>query len=309
MKYLSLCLPTNGIMEWVFPVLDEIFRQDADINEYEVIVTDNGNNQEFFERIQEYSKSRSNLIYKKTNAFLFENQIEALRLATGEYLKFLNHRSILEPGSIQWMIDMVKETADEKPVIYFSNGALKSEKRQTFGSFDEFVRGVGHYASWTTGVGVWKTDFEKIPTNHVYNKISPHSDVLFAERQKEKYIIDDKIWSHDIDTSHTQKGKYDLYKTFGAEEITITLHLYIDGDISAKTLKHVIRAYENLVADFYLKFNVFHRPCSYVLDSFEDVMGIFLRKKRVLFMAYIKIPKMLVVKAYNKLRKLKNKND
>ena len=114
MKYLSLCLPTNGIMEWVFPVLDEIFRQDADINEYEVIVTDNGNNQEFFERIQEYSKSRSNLIYKKTNAFLFENQIEALRLATGEYLKFLNHRSILEPGSIQWMIDMVKETADEK---------------------------------------------------------------------------------------------------------------------------------------------------------------------------------------------------
>lgn len=80
MKYLSLCLPTNGIMEWVFPVLDEIFRQDADINEYEVIVTDNGNNQEFFERIQEYSKSRSNLIYKKTNAFLFENQIEALRL-------------------------------------------------------------------------------------------------------------------------------------------------------------------------------------------------------------------------------------
>ena len=50
MKYLSLCLPTNGIMEWVFPVLDEIFRQDADINEYEVIVTDNGNNQEFFER-------------------------------------------------------------------------------------------------------------------------------------------------------------------------------------------------------------------------------------------------------------------
>lgn len=308
MKYLSLCLPTNGIIEWVFPVLDAIFQQDANINEYEVVVTDNGDNKEFFEQMEKYAENQSNLVYKKTKAFLFENQIESLKLATGEYLKFMNHRSILEPGSIQWMIDMIKETMDKKPVIYLSNGTLKSQKKQAYDSFDGFVKGLGHYASWTTGVGVWKSDFERIPADYEYNKISPHSDVLFAERQKEKYIIDDRTWSHDIDTSHTKKGKYDLYKAFGVEEIAITLQLYIDGDISARTLKHVIRAYENLVADFYLSFNILHSSCSYMLDSFDDVMGIFLRKKRVLFIAYLKIPMRLADKVYRKLRKIA-KND
>lgn len=42
MKYLSLCLPTNGIIKWVFPVLDNIYKQPADPSEWELVVTDNG---------------------------------------------------------------------------------------------------------------------------------------------------------------------------------------------------------------------------------------------------------------------------
>ena len=126
MKYLSICLPTNGVIEWVFPVLDKVYEQEIDTDLYEVIVTDNGNSQDFFEQMSIYADKHSNLIYRKTNAFLFENQIEALRLGTGEYLKFLNHRSVLEPGALQWMIDLIKETINEKPVIFLSNGALQT---------------------------------------------------------------------------------------------------------------------------------------------------------------------------------------
>ena len=39
---LSLCMPTNGVVEWVFPVLDSIFGQNANSNEFEVVVMDNG---------------------------------------------------------------------------------------------------------------------------------------------------------------------------------------------------------------------------------------------------------------------------
>ena len=41
---ISLCMPTNGVIEWVFPVLDSIFGQGVDDNLYEVVVTDNGDN-------------------------------------------------------------------------------------------------------------------------------------------------------------------------------------------------------------------------------------------------------------------------
>lgn len=297
MKYLSLCLPTNGIIEWVFPVLDNIYKQGVDPSEWEIIVTDNGDNVEFCEKMEAYAAKHQNLIYKKTKAFLFENQIEALRLASGEYLKFMNHRSILEPGAIQWMINLVKETMDEKPIMYLSDGALHLKERQIYKNFDGFVRGLREFASWTTGVGVWKSDFEKIPKDWKYNKISPHSDVLFGERNRDKYLIDDRIWCHDIDTSHEKKGKYDLYRAFGVEEITITLSLFNDRDISADTLKYVIKCYEKCVADFYLTFNIFRQPCSYSLDGFDDAMGIFLNKRKVLFRAYAKVLQRLVSKA------------
>lgn len=304
MKYLSLCLPTNGIMEWVFPVLDSIFSQDADIDDYEVIVTDNGDNQEFYECMVNYKEEHANLTYIKTNAYLFENQIEALRAAAGKYLKFMNHRSILEPGAIQWMINLVKANEMEKPSMYWSNGALQLKHPKRCSDFDEFVRCLKHYASWTTGVGVWKEDFEKIPKNHVYNKISPHSDVLFSERHKSEYIIDDQVWSHDIDTCHAQKGKYDLYKAFAVEEPSITLRLFLDGDISADTLKIVIREYEKCVAGFYREFSILHSPCSYILSGFDDAMGIYMSKVKVLIRAYVGLPRTMAAKVCQRLRRL-----
>lgn len=272
---LSLCLPTNGISEWVFPVLDSIFSQNIDDTLYEVIVTDNGNNPDFFEKMQDYAKPHTNLIYKKTNAFLFENQIEALRSASGDFLKFINHRAVLEPGSLKWMIDFIEKYKTEKPVIYLSNGQLELKENVEVNSFDGFVKGIRELASWTTGVGVWKSDFEKIPDDKVYNKISPHSDVLFAERKKEKYVINDYLWCHEIDISHKKKGSYDLYKAFGIEEFSITLSLYLDGDISIETLKAVKKSYEKLLARFYRIFHIFRCPCSYDLKSFNKTTSIF----------------------------------
>lgn len=298
---LSLCLPTNGIIEWVFPVLDNVYNQEADIDEWEIIVTDNGNNDEFQEKMYIYATEHKNLIYKKTNAYMFENQIEALRLASGVYLKFLNHRSILEPGALQWMIDVVKSNIEDRPIMFFSNGALKYKNMRLYNSFDSFVKGLCEFASWTTGVGVWKSDFEKIPTDWIYNKISPHSDVLFWVRDREKYLIDDKVWSHDIDTSHTKKGKYDLYKAFAVEEPSITLNLFIEGDISSLTLKYIIHRYERCVARFYRLFNIFKDPCSYNLDGFNEAMGIFIMKYRVLLIAYLGVPKELIYRMLKKI--------
>ena len=284
---LSLCLPTNGISEWVFPVLDAVYSQNVDNSLFEVVVTDNGNNEEFSVRIEAYKQRKKNLVYKKTAAFLFENQIEALRIANGEYLKFLNHRAVLEDGALQWMLDFIGEYRKEKPVIYLSNGALKLKKDLETDSFDEFVKGLREYASWTTGVGVWKEDFEKIPADKVYNKISPHSDVLFAERHKSKYVIADKAWSHELDTNHSKKGGYDLYKAFGIEELSITLGLYLDGDISIQTLQYVKNAYEKLLVNFYRDFSILKRPCSYNLKSFNDCISLFFDTKKIKREAWI----------------------
>ena len=148
------------------------------------------------------------------------------------------------------------------------------------------MRGLREFASWTTGVGVWKSDFKKIPADKVYNKISPHSDVLFAERHKNKYVIADNIWSHEIDTNHSKKGTYDLYKAFGIEELSITLGLYLSGDISIETLNYVKSCYEKLLVGFYRDFSIRHKPCSYDLSSFSECVGLFFNKRRIKWLAY-----------------------
>ncbi len=304
MIYLSLCIPTNGISEWVFPVLDQIYSQNVDSQLYEVVVTNNGDNKDFHVAMEKYAQQHENLIYKRTNAYMFENQIAALRMANGEYLKFINHRSLLENGTIEWMINLVKEAMIDKPVIYLSNGALKMnpEKQQAYDDFDGFVRGLKHIASWTTGVGVWKSDFGKISIDHTYNKISPHSDVLFAERKKTRYIINDTKWSHDIYKGHKNKGTYDLYKAFAIEEISIILDLFKDGDISAETLKKTINSYKRFVADCYWSFNILHKPCSYKLDGFEASMGVFMSKKEIIMMVILDIPMKVMRKMKNILK-------
>lgn len=206
---ISLCLPTNGVIEWVFPVLDSIYNQNVENDLFEVIVTNNGNNHQFDMMMQEYAEKHDNLIYKKTDAYMFHNQLEALKLASGIYLKFVNHRGIFQDGSLKKMLNIVLENLDDKPVIYFGNGVFKNDE-YILNDFDSFVGTLKRYVSWTTGVGIWKSDYEKIPDDVPIDKISPHSCILFSERNKKRYLIENFTFSKDIDTNASKKGTYDL---------------------------------------------------------------------------------------------------
>lgn len=277
---ISLCIPTNGVIEWVFPVLESIFSQDAEKDEYEVIVTDNGHNGEFAARMEEYIRSGHPVIYRQNDSYMFHNQLEALKEAGGEYLKFVNHRSPLEPGALKAMIALIRENREKKPPIFFSSGRLKGDTIRC-GSFDEFVRNLGQYASWTTGVGIWKTEYERVRDHLTVDRISPHSCLLFSDRKAEEYLICNAVFCRELTEDHSKKGNYDVFKAFGVEELSITQKLYIDGDITADTLKSVKRDYRKMVTYCYTEFCLLRRPCSYDLSGFDDAMGIYFSKTRI----------------------------
>lgn len=299
---ISLCLPTNGVIEWVFPVLDSIYKQDVDNELFEVIVTNNGENEEFDSLMRGYESKHDNLIYKKTTAYMFYNQLEALKLASGKYLKFVNHRGLFTEGALKHMIDIIVANQIDKPVIYFSNGALK-ENRYELCNFDQFISTLKRFASWTTGVGIWKSDYDKIGEDIKIDKISPHSCILFSERKAQNYLIENFLFSKDIETDQSKKGAYDLFKAFAVEEITIALNLYIDGDILAETFKQVKKDYKKFVADLYIDFVIKKEPCSYDLSGFNDSMGIFFTKSEM----RVEIFKRSIRRVINKLKKIVRK--
>ena len=280
--FISLCMPTNGIAEWVFPALDSIYDSNVDSSLFEVVVTNNGNNDRFEELMVEYAKKHENLIYKKTDAYMFDNQLEALKLANGDYLKFVNHRSVWLPERLQYMIDFLEKYRHEEPVIYFSNGAMKwGPLYKEFDSFDLFVRNLGVQATWTSGVGIWKSQYEKIKNNYQYDRISPHAGILYGDRQNKKYIINDKYWMRNIDDDHSKKGNYNLYKAFSLDEFIITINLYRDGDITIDTLISVKESFKQFLMELYRDFNIKKMPCSYDLEGFEKYINIFFDEKEI----------------------------
>ena len=160
----SLCMPTNGVIEWVFPVLDSIYEQGCENEKFEIVITDNGNNKEFKEKIKIYNQKHLNLHYFETNALPFINEIESYKRANGRLIKFVNHRTLFVEGALNQLIGLAKENSDAKPIMYFANGVLKKEKKVfEYATFDEFVNNLSYWSSWSTGMTIWKEDFDKLP--------------------------------------------------------------------------------------------------------------------------------------------------
>jgi hypothetical protein len=273
---LSLCIPTNGVVEWVFPVLDSIYDEEVSTDLFEVVVTDNGTNKEFQDRIQLYAKHHNNLIYIRTEAKQFLNQVEAFKLANGQFIKFVNHRLKLIPGTLEYLVEFVRRNRKEKPCIYYMNGALKRIDTITvFDSFDGFVNGLSYFSSWSAGTGMWKSDFDKLDLSASFNPLFPHTYFIFGERNKNKYIIDNSKLFTELPVNNITKGNYDLFYAFSVEFPTILLQLVSTKSITWNTFFNIKKALQKFLALEYLDFIIMGKPCSYDLSSFEDSVNVF----------------------------------
>lgn len=277
----SLCMPTNGVIEWVFPVLDSIYGQEVEEGLYEVVITDNGDNTEFKKRITEYKKDHTNLVYKETNALPFLNEIESYKCASGELIKFVNHRTKLVDGALRKLIEFAKKNENEKPIVYFSNGVLRLKQEQyIYSNFDQFVKNLSYWSSWSTGMTIWKKDFERLPENiDSFNELFPHTTVLFNERERDKYIIDNSIIFDELSQGKKKKGDYDLFGAFGIEYPGIICDLLRNGDITSETFRVILKDNLNFIANLYFDYCIRKQYCSYKLDGFENIIGIFYSKK------------------------------
>lgn len=277
---LSLCMPTNGVSEWVFPVLDSIFNQGCNSDDFEVVITDNGNDSNFKHNIKSYIAEYKNIQYYETTALPFLNEIESYKKASGELIKFVNHRTKLLPGALELLIKYAKENVISKPISYFSNGELKLGKKENlYNTFDEFVSNLSYWSSWSTGMTIWKKDFEKLPGDvSDFNELFPHTDVLFSERNRNNYMINDTVIFDEIPQGKKPKGAYNLFYAFGVEYPSIILELYRSGSISAKTYQKVTQDNLIFVAELYFQYFIKKEYCSYDLSGLDDMYHVFYKK-------------------------------
>ena len=221
---LTLCISTDGSLEWVRSVLQSIEQHiEEGENRFEVVVTDNGNNAAFVEFMKAYVLEHQYVRYKKTNVQGFLNLCEAFRMAEGVFVKFIKKRITLKKGTLAYYMGFVKKhiTDEERPIVYFSNGTLKNYGTQLFGTFDAFVGALGIYGTWSGGIAFWRDDVQSWIPEHSFHPMFPNTDILFHERHRKQYIVDDTELLDCIPVEDNQKGHYDLYWTFAVDFPTI----------------------------------------------------------------------------------------
>lgn len=284
---LSLCIPTNGITEWVVPVLESILAQEVDPALYEIVITDNGSNQEFKSIVHQYEKKIENLKYRETAAKGFLNQIESFRLADGELIKFINHRDALLDGALDYLIQYAKTHKEERSPVFFLNGNLNLlPGEHQYDSFDSFVSALSYYSSWSGGLAIWKEDLMQLEGIGKFNALFPHTDLLFLHRSCQSYIIDNTRLVQGIENDSTKKGRYNLFYAFSVEYIRILQSLQEKGNISKKTYEKVKSETAWFIANLYKDFVLYKIPCSYDLNGFKESVGVFYSPMAIKLRAY-----------------------
>lgn len=304
--YLSLCIPTNGVTEWVLPVLESIYNQKVDETLFEVIVEDNGNNEDFYNAVMKVAEKHTNLVYNKTDAQRFLCQIESFKAANGVFVKFINHRAKMNEGSIEYLISFVKENMelpeDEWPIIFFSNTTLKKcEDVQTMHSFDAFVGTMSYWSSWSGGLAFWKKDFDKLPENMEYNDLFPHISVLFSIKEAKNYIVDNTWLLTDIETGHQAKGKYNLFYAFGVEYPKVIEKLWKEHEIEEGTFLKIKKELADFLGGLYFDFVIRKKPCSYDLTDYKKHLSCYysvgqIRRKSIMTAVCVVLKKLKLMK-------------
>lgn len=268
---LTICIPTNGVVKWVLPAIDSIYEEADDLSVFEVVISDNGIDDELKEAIKKYSYS--NLHYKKTTAQGFLNQICSFEMAQGLFLKFHNHRAKFKPGTLKYLLNLVEVNKSEQPLIYLSNGVLNNGDIQKFHSLNDFAYTLSYYTSWSFGLTIWKDDFYKLK-NIEPNKMFPHIHYLFQDNVN-SYIVVDEVLQEMQD--ETGKGGYNLYSTFAVDYLNIMRDLQNTNRITKKTFNHVKRdLYYNLLIPFYYTLKIRNnKNYTFNLDYIKESMSVY----------------------------------
>lgn len=256
-KLLSICIPTNGAVQFVLPVLESIYTQGVDDNLFEVVITDNGKDSLLESSLDDF-RGHDNLHYYKSESQGFVNQVDSFKRSNGLYIKMLNHRAKLLPGALDAFIQMVKKYQDTQPCIYCSDGVLKNPEYTECKDFNEFVRDLSIYSSWSAGVGIWQKD-KSVLDSIEYNKMFPHASILFETRVESKYVI----WNRKFMEMGAEptKGGYNLFHTFAVVYLDLLKNLQNRGRITSVTFNCVKKDLRDFLSDWY--YNIFIAPNLY----------------------------------------------
>lgn len=222
---LSIIIPAYNASLYIIECLNSIFNQSISFHEYEVIVVNDGSTDNTLDVLENISSQHDNLrIYNQRNQGPSAARNYGLRIAKGEYIWFVDSDDSIKPGSLQALLDNVKQNSID--ILYFSRITLEVD-----GSIDytksnqqpvrknviltgEQTLAEGFYPS-SSVVALWNRFYLKSNNLYFNTKIKYAEDVLFtlyAVAKAKKMMF----WDEAYYVYHKREGS--LTTTMGLEK-------------------------------------------------------------------------------------------
>lgn len=271
-KYLlSICIPTNGVSRWVVPNVRQIYSLGTDNDIFEVVVADNAPNEEMDAAMAEFSKY-SNFRYVKTKAEGFYNIIENFVQAKGDFMIKINHRCLMQKGSIERIYQLGCEYIDRKPLIYLSNGILKENRRLEFDTFDGYLQKLSYWSSLSEGLFFWKEDIAEVP-NINFASMSPNVSLMFNSKKKNCFVIDDMKFGEAQDSAG--KYGYDVFYTFAVLYLDLVNQVRIEGYLTRDGFVKIKKDLAIWLRSIYFQMNIMGRKNNYLLLDVRENLSVY----------------------------------
>ena len=268
---LSLCIPTNGAVEWVLPVIESIYSQGYDTDKFEVVITDNGKDSQLPAHIARMDYS--NLRYKQTTDEGFLNLVSCLKEGKGLFCKMINHRSVMLPGSIADLVDLVEKFKNTQPIIYCADGHAKVNGNIfECKNLDSFIYYLSYSCTWSAGIGFWQKDIPIIDTIELL-PIMPNISMLCDIRQESSYVIYNKKYQQMSEDAG--KGGYDVFFTFGVTVLDFLSAQRAKGRISVKTFVSVKKDLYKFLCNLYFDEVVMPTYHTFIIHNIGESMDVY----------------------------------
>lgn len=263
MYLLSICIPTNGVSRWVVPNVRQIYSLGSDNNIFEVVVADNNPNAEMDAAMAEFSKY-PNFRYVKTKAEGFYNIVENFVQARGDFMIKINHRCLMEKGSIERIYELGCRYIDRKPLVFLSNGILRENKILEYTTFDDYLKKLTFWSSLSEGLFFWKEDILEVP-NISFAPMSPNVSLMFNSKSKNLFVIDDIKFGGAQDS----KGKYgyDFFYTFAVLYLDLVNQVRIEGYLSNESYIKIKSDLYRWLRDIYIEMKIMGRKGNHSLNN------------------------------------------
>jgi glycosyltransferase involved in cell wall biosynthesis len=279
---LSICIPTYNRAEYLEKSLASIVSQrEFDSENVELIISDNASTDNTEEIVEKYQRQYKNIFYSKNEKnILDKNFPTVIGKAHGIFRKFCADTTIFNSKYIQYMLHIINENINKKPVLFFMNLAntRRRKKRYITNTFESFVKIVSFWTGWASGFGIWEGDFEKIENKfdgcelHLWN-----AKVLFEIVARKKTCIIDNVCLFSVQDVKKKDLSYGLYQVFYKNYLGL-YQQYLTEQVLSKNVYKYLR--KNLLFDFFLLWIVnFHfYQNKYEISTDDDIAKLILRE-------------------------------